>query len=358
MQPYSFSIIIPVFNSGPFLSECLDSILSQTFANWECICVDDGSTDESGSILDGYAAHDSRFRVVHQRNGGESSARNAALSMVAGTWFTFVDSDDAIVPDALECFHRALTESKADALLCFPEDHFLDISNYRNAPGGYKLLSSGESPVNMLCGHYSAHGYTVSKIYRTALFKTVRFPVGVSITPDMRFWADALCVPAKWAIIDKQYYAYRRHAGAASYKKDFRYYSECIGSYAYTFRSMSKLMGAKKTDLDRYNDNYRALHANMVYAAFRRWRNWSADERDALFNAVSEVCDAAVPVFPFGFATRIRIVGHRFGLDWISVPLSNLIDRAQISARYRMKKAPFLRRKIFSPKTSDETPAP
>ena len=97
-----FSIIIPVYNVAPYLRECLDSVLAQTFADWEAICVDDGSTDGSGAILDEYAAKDSRFRVIHQRNAGVSAARNEALKKAQGEYIAFVDADDAVVPSWLQ----------------------------------------------------------------------------------------------------------------------------------------------------------------------------------------------------------------------------------------------------------------
>ena len=92
-MPY-FSIIIPVYNVAPYLRECLDSVLKQTFTDWEAICIDDGSTDESGAILDEYAAKDKRFRVIHQANAGVSAARNAALDKVQGEWDDFCRAAD------------------------------------------------------------------------------------------------------------------------------------------------------------------------------------------------------------------------------------------------------------------------
>lgn len=93
MNPF-FSIIIPVYNVAPYLRECLDSVLAQTFTDWEAICVDDGSTDGSGAILDEYAARDGRFKVIHQKNAGVSAARNKALQSALGEWVTFLDGDD------------------------------------------------------------------------------------------------------------------------------------------------------------------------------------------------------------------------------------------------------------------------
>ena len=96
------SIIIPVYKTEQYLCKCLDSVLAQTYTDWECICIDDGSPDGCPAILDQYAARDSRFHVIHKPNGGVSSARNAGIDCAKGDWFCFVDSDDYITPDHLQ----------------------------------------------------------------------------------------------------------------------------------------------------------------------------------------------------------------------------------------------------------------
>lgn len=88
------SIIIPVYNVEPYLKECLDSIVNQTYSLLEIILVDDGSTDQSGVICDEYAEKDDRIRVIHQHNQGLSMARNAGMEIMTGEWVMFVDSDD------------------------------------------------------------------------------------------------------------------------------------------------------------------------------------------------------------------------------------------------------------------------
>lgn len=101
MSPY-FSIIVPVYNSSQYLDRCIDSILSQTYNDFELILVDDGSTDESGNICDVYAQKDKRIRVFHKTNGGVSSARNKGIKEANGEYAIFVDSDDYILPEKLE----------------------------------------------------------------------------------------------------------------------------------------------------------------------------------------------------------------------------------------------------------------
>jgi glycosyltransferase involved in cell wall biosynthesis len=102
MDKCRISIIVPVYNAEDYLFRCLDSILDQSLTSYEVILVDDGSTDSSPLICDRYSATDPRFRTIHKPNGGVSSARNAGISLAKGEYLMFVDSDDSLLPDALE----------------------------------------------------------------------------------------------------------------------------------------------------------------------------------------------------------------------------------------------------------------
>ncbi len=104
------SIIIPVYNTEQYLHACLDSILSQSFADYEVLLIDDGSTDGSGSICDAYAQRDSRVLVFHKENGGVSSARNLGLDNARGEWVYFVDSDDEILSEGLQTMVDCISE--------------------------------------------------------------------------------------------------------------------------------------------------------------------------------------------------------------------------------------------------------
>lgn len=98
------SIIVPVYNSSQYLQECLDSIISQSYDNFELILIDDGSTDSSVEICETYSKQDSRIRVIHKSNGGVSSARNIGIDNARGEWIAFCDSDDKVLPDWLSNF--------------------------------------------------------------------------------------------------------------------------------------------------------------------------------------------------------------------------------------------------------------
>ena len=101
------SIVVPVYNVAPYLEQCVDSLLAQTYQQLEVILVDDGSTDESGVICDRYGAADSRVKVVHRENGGLATARNSGMPEVTGKYVYFMDSDDYLDEDALKAIVEA-----------------------------------------------------------------------------------------------------------------------------------------------------------------------------------------------------------------------------------------------------------
>lgn len=114
MSP-KISVIVPVFNTEKYLHRCIDSILSQTFTDFELLLIDDGSMDASGAICDEYAKKDTRVRTFHKENGGVSSARNLGLDEAKGEWITFADSDDWVGADWLEIYEPYL--EKNDTLI-------------------------------------------------------------------------------------------------------------------------------------------------------------------------------------------------------------------------------------------------
>ena len=112
------SIIVPVYNVEKYLPQALDAILKQTFSDWECILVNDGSTDASGTICDEFGGKDHRFIVAHKDNGGVSSARNVALEMAKGRFVSFIDSDDWPEPCFLEVMHNLMINHNVDLVQC------------------------------------------------------------------------------------------------------------------------------------------------------------------------------------------------------------------------------------------------
>lgn len=112
------SVIIPIYNVEKYLSDCVESVLKQTYTDLEIILVDDGSQDASGQICDDYAKQDSRVQVIHKKNGGLSSARNAGIDQATGQYFFFLDSDDWIAENALELLYKEIKSTGSDLALC------------------------------------------------------------------------------------------------------------------------------------------------------------------------------------------------------------------------------------------------
>lgn len=178
------SIIVPVYNVEKYLSQCLDSILSQTYTNWEAILVDDGSKDNSGKICDEYTAKDSRFKVFHQENGGVSSARNFGIDNARGEWITFVDADDIIAENYISAVKDILIENKCGTVTS---------SSYKMTDEGKKypyveypdlLLTTGEF-VKKELKHYVSWGF----FFQLSIIKryNIQFDTRLNMSEDALF---------------------------------------------------------------------------------------------------------------------------------------------------------------------------
>lgn len=145
------SIIVPVYRAEKYLNDCVDSILRQTFSDFELVLIEDGSPDQSGAICDEYAQRDERVRVIHQPNQGQAAARNHALPMTQGKWLCYVDSDDTIHPQMLEHLYRAAVESGAGISMCqFLEAEEQPADYERPVEFSYELLNMDEKTLTEL----------------------------------------------------------------------------------------------------------------------------------------------------------------------------------------------------------------
>ncbi|MFR9146097.1 MAG: glycosyltransferase family 2 protein [Mediterraneibacter sp.] len=128
------SVIVPVYNVEQYLPQCLDSIVNQTLKNIEIICVNDSSTDNSLNILNHYAEKDPRIKVVTQPNGGAGAARNRGLSLAAGKYLSFLDSDDFFEPDMLELAYNKAVCDKADFVVFQSDQYYTDRKEFVSVP--------------------------------------------------------------------------------------------------------------------------------------------------------------------------------------------------------------------------------
>lgn len=215
-----FSIIIPVFNTEQYLPQCLDSVLSQSFSDFEVICVDDGSTDRSLEILETYAAQNIRIKVIRNNRKGVSSARNAGLDIAKGDYIIFVDSDDWILPGALESFHGEIFLDKP-AILVFPSKRYLEkdgkyIEDLVYSAGSFE---SGAVYFEIAANNKTrdALGTICGKVYSSRLLKEngVLFCEDISHHEDLLFIIDALSHAGMIHVIPKSYYVYRIRLGGS-----------------------------------------------------------------------------------------------------------------------------------------------
>lgn len=208
-----FSVIVPVYNVAPYLEECLDSVLAQTFPDWECLCTDDGSKDGSDLILDAYARRDPRFRIVHQLNAGVSAARNRALDRLRGQWVGFLDGDDVI---AFDLFRQVKTGTRDVSAIHFALTRNRD-----------ELGKSVRQSRMRVVGRQAIHawmtetypvlrkGAACSLFIKKEQAASSRFIPGMRLGEDCFFLFDVLLRVESLEEIDLVGYWYRDRAGSA-----------------------------------------------------------------------------------------------------------------------------------------------
>ena len=171
------SVIVPVYNVENYLSRCIDSILAQTYQNYELVLVDDGSTDESGIICDRYALQDKRIAVIHKENGGVSDARNYGLDHASGEYICFVDSDDYVGPDYLNAMIELIIEYHADLAIVSSTIVFGDKVEEYVESNETHVMSGKEAFHHMLVGDWFGCS-PWGKLYKKSIFNGVKFPKG------------------------------------------------------------------------------------------------------------------------------------------------------------------------------------
>jgi len=226
------SIIVPVYKVENYLPKCIDSILAQTFTDFELILVDDGSPDNCPALCDAAAEKDARVRVIHQKNGGLSAARNAGLDAARGAWIGFVDSDDYIAPEMYEVLYQAVQSTGADLALC---DYAEVDEAGKPCPPMHVSLSGGELTGQELLKR--ASGLMVqlawNKLYRRAIFTQLRYPEG-KLNEDL-FLIPEVCLQIQKAVVVPKalYYYVQRGGSIMSGNKTLRHFDAAEAAQRY-----------------------------------------------------------------------------------------------------------------------------
>ncbi len=205
------TIVLPVYNVEKYLAQCLDSITNQTFKDFECVCVNDGSTDNSLKILQEYAQKDQRFKIITQENKGLSGARNTGIKNTNTKYLTFIDSDDWIAENYLEVLYNKILETNSDIVRASYKFYYQKENLYKSARIREIHKINNNSNIERLYKGY-AGAFAWGKIYKTALIKDngVWFYEGRN-AEDCPFTAMLYLYSPNIKFIDDELYFYRKH---------------------------------------------------------------------------------------------------------------------------------------------------
>ncbi|MDE6697450.1 MAG: glycosyltransferase [Muribaculaceae bacterium] len=228
MEKPKLSIIVPVYNMEKYLRQCLDSIKDQTFKDWECILVDDGSKDSSPEICDEYASKDPRFKVIHKINGGLSSARNAGLKECKGDLIGFVDSDDWIEPQMYQILYNLIVDYDADLALIGFIKEFKGKHSTKHLTNKTKVLTREEAIREI--GFDRIPNYVWNKLQKRSII-TCDFPIGRNFE-DIYVYGEWLKNVRSIVIDPTPMYHYRMRKGSIIHsdvaKNRYDYFQSCI----------------------------------------------------------------------------------------------------------------------------------
>lgn len=252
------SIIVPVYNVENYLDECIQTVLAQTYSNWELLLINDGSTDSSGTICDDYAKGDERIYIKHiKKSKGVSEARNTGLSLAKGEYITFLDSDDGIREDFLETCLTTAIQHEVDIVI----GHFF-IWDERNHTFYYFVEQAQKDQTEFLTVQEALDRQVVwknlntapfvvpwGKLFKASLFDTVRFPKNKRYEDEYTIHKTFLKAK-QIALIHSEFYMYRRH-GQSFMTTDFNLKTSMNNIEALEERIVDLVLAKKDTELVR-----------------------------------------------------------------------------------------------------------
>lgn len=208
--PPRLSVIVPVYKSEPYLEECVESILAQTFTDFELILVEDGSPDRSGKLCDELALKfPDKIKVIHKENGGAASARNAGLAIARGEYIGFIDSDDTILPDMFQYMIESIEKFQADVL----ETKFILPGKDAYMDTDVRFFSGREALIEMLNWRLSTSLCT--KIFRREILDGILMDEGHT-NEDFRYICDVFLKDAVVCVSPRAFYNYRETPGSVT----------------------------------------------------------------------------------------------------------------------------------------------
>ena len=275
------SIIVPIYNVEKYLRQCLDSIQDQTYQNFECLLINDGSSDNSADICREYVSKDSRFRYIEKENGGVSSARNLGIEHSKGEYITFIDSDDWVDSDYLEVLYTALIDENADiSVSTYKRFHMADNCWYVHSfQRGYeKRVFTNQELIDEFIDldtfDYS-YRYVCGKLVRKCLLDKIAFNEMTTLGEDIEFWLKLYLISNKVVFVNRDSYIYRldnvdRHFGLEKIRSDIQQRLNFIAFLAVRGVNVSKYV---KTCLSLITSQVARLKESPEYDTYEtiRW---------------------------------------------------------------------------------------
>lgn len=260
MPAPKISVIIPVYNVEEYLPVCLDSVLAQTFSDFEAVCVNDGSPDNSAAILEKYAKKDARIKVVSRPNGGLSAARNTGLENACGEYIYFLDSDDYIHPQLLEILYKEICDDGCD----FVSSRFQKVKGKTDSFPSYKDYKTVivEKPLVELCRNKKLLSVNVwSKLYRRKALGDLQFIPGL-IYEDLPFTCACMERCKKGKVIELPLYCYLQRGDSLSGNKEIKL-KNCE-SYIFILRHLSEKFHNSPFEADVTRRFYRPIIKTLL----------------------------------------------------------------------------------------------
>lgn len=280
MSTPTISVIVPVYNTEKWLRHCIDSILAQTFTDFELLLIDDGSTDSSGAICDEYSKIDSRIRVFHKINGGVSSARNFGVNIARSEWIAFCDADDWIEP----LFFSQLLEKSQETDIVF-SDFWFEYPNKRKSSNFYNWDKQGVDGLK----EYIATPWTClwGNIQKKSLYidHNLRCPIDINYCEDFHLMVRLCFFADKIAKVSKPLYHYRQQESSIMHNLSKKTEADEQWVYADTIEFFKR-----QRVYDEFKESmaWRSLKASQELAlnvrSFGKFCNYNPDKKDYIFS--------------------------------------------------------------------------
>ena len=210
------SVVIPVYNVDKYITDCLESIVSQTFSEWEVVMVNDGSSDRSLEICKRFCERDGRFRVLEQENRGVSAARNTGIDACRGEYIFFMDADDTILPNTFEALNTVLYETKAD-MVSFQFQKIVDESEIHQVSqtGKMQVITAYEA-VRLFLQEQQIGISMCTKLVKRSVVQNIKFEEGRASNEDKFFLFETLLSLNKVVLLQEPYYCYWTRENSAT----------------------------------------------------------------------------------------------------------------------------------------------